>query len=42
MNIEELRLAQRTGLRFSRNVVIVHINDPTATEFSFIDLPGMI
>ncbi|KAG2064865.1 hypothetical protein BDR04DRAFT_1122244, partial [Suillus decipiens] len=39
--IEELR-STRNGLKFSRNVVCVSIEDPDATDLSFYDLPGLI
>ena len=37
---DELRVINRTSLKFSKNVVVIHIFDPNAVEFSFIDLPG--
>ncbi|CAA7263847.1 unnamed protein product [Cyclocybe aegerita] len=29
-------------LKFSKNVVVVHVKDPGATDLSFVDLPGLI
>jgi vacuolar protein sorting-associated protein 1 len=41
---QELRDAQRTDpqvLKFSKNVVVVKIYDPSAVDLQFIDLPGV-
>jgi vacuolar protein sorting-associated protein 1 len=42
-NVDELREITNhgTGLKFSRNVVVLNIMDPDAIDLSFIDLPGM-
>ena len=43
-SVDELRKitnSEGTGLKFSRNVVALNIEDPDATDLSFIDLPGM-
>ncbi|KAF8550164.1 hypothetical protein OG21DRAFT_451650 [Imleria badia] len=40
-NIQDLRsLTSPNSLKFSRNVVSIFIEDPTATDLSFVDLPG--
>ena len=40
-SIQELRNATPTNaLKFSRNVVSIFIEDPSATDLSFVDLPG--
>ncbi|KAG6379656.1 P-loop containing nucleoside triphosphate hydrolase protein [Boletus reticuloceps] len=42
-SIQELRnLTATNSLKFSRNVVSVFIEDPGATDLSFVDLPGLI
>ncbi|KAI9568111.1 P-loop containing nucleoside triphosphate hydrolase protein [Boletus coccyginus] len=42
-NIQELRsLPSTNSLKFSRNVVSIFIEDPSATDLSFVDLPGLI
>ena len=33
--------ADHNMLTFSKNVVVVDISDPGATDLSFVDLPGM-
>jgi len=41
MSIQELRnLPSTNSLKFSRNVVSIFIEDPSATDLSFVDLPG--
>ena len=40
-SISDLRnLTSPNSLKFSRNVVSIFIEDPTATDLSFVDLPG--
>ena len=40
-NIQDLRnLTSTNSLKFSRNVVSIFIEDPDATDLSFVDLPG--
>ena len=40
-SLDELRDATSTNsLKFSRNVVSIFIEDPSATDLSFVDLPG--
>ncbi|KAF8434538.1 P-loop containing nucleoside triphosphate hydrolase protein [Boletus edulis BED1] len=42
-SIQELRnLTATNSLKFSRNVVSIFIEDPSATDLSFVDLPGLI
>ncbi|KAG8216434.1 P-loop containing nucleoside triphosphate hydrolase protein [Butyriboletus roseoflavus] len=42
-NIQDLRnLTSTNSLKFSRNVVSIFIEDPDATDLSFVDLPGLI
>lgn len=42
LGYQELRNAatDRRTLKFSKNVVVVDIQDPDATDLSFVDLPG--
>lgn len=42
LSYQELRntAADRRTLKFSKNVVVVDIQDPDATDLSFVDLPG--
>ncbi|KAG9311765.1 P-loop containing nucleoside triphosphate hydrolase protein [Chiua virens] len=45
MSIQELKdfaAASTNSLPFSRNVVSLFIEDPSATDLSFVDLPGLI
>jgi GTPase SAR1 family protein len=43
MSIQELRnLPSTNSLKFSRNAVSIFIEDPSATDLSFVDLPGLI
>ncbi|KAH0834801.1 P-loop containing nucleoside triphosphate hydrolase protein [Lanmaoa asiatica] len=43
MNIQDLRnFTSTNSLKFSRNVVSIFIEDPSATDLSFVDLPGLI
>jgi hypothetical protein len=40
---EELRnMTANNALEFSQNVVVVDLKDPTLTDLSFVDLPGML
>ena len=40
-SVEDLRnLTATNSLKFSRNVVSIFIEDPDATDLSFVDLPG--
>jgi hypothetical protein len=42
LSYRELRdtASDRRTLKFSKNVVVVDIQDPDATDLSFVDLPG--
>ena len=41
-SVQDLRnLTSTNSLKFSRNVVSIFIEDPNATDLSFVDLPGL-
>ncbi|KDQ58274.1 hypothetical protein JAAARDRAFT_206926 [Jaapia argillacea MUCL 33604] len=41
-HLRELIKSDRDVVKFSRNIIVVDIYDPDATELSFVDLPGLI